>query len=138
MSVGAPATVRYRDRAVIGKVIALVPSLDQGTRRAPVEIEVPNDPHAPLLAWGFVHATLETPGEVLAVRVPPTARRPGSQDEVVKIEDGKARIVRVTHAVAEDGAWIVRQGLSAADVILVAPTADVKEGDAIVDTEMAP
>ena len=138
VSIGAQATVRYRDRAVIGKVIALVPSLDQGTRRAPVEIEVPNDPHAPLLAWGFVHATLETPGEVLAVRVPPTARRPGSQDEVVKIDGGKARIVRVTHAVAEDGAWIVRQGLSAADVILVAPTADVKEGDAIVDTEMAP
>jgi membrane fusion protein (multidrug efflux system) len=138
VSVGAEATVRYRDRAVTGKVIALVPSLDQATRRAPVEIEVPNDPRAPLLAWGFVHASLETPLDVAAVRVPPTARRPGSQDEVVKIENGKARIVRVTHAVADDGAWIVRQGLTAADVILTAPTADVKEGDAIAETEMTP
>ena len=43
VTVGAPAQVTYRDRTVTGKVVAMVPSLDQSTRRAPVEIEVPNE-----------------------------------------------------------------------------------------------
>jgi len=134
--VGAPVTVRYRDRAVTGKVIALVPSLDQGTRRAPAEIEVPNDPQAPLLAWSFVHATLAAGGDVDVMKIPPTARRPGSQDEVVLVEGGLARIVRVGYATADDGSWMVRSGLRATDVVLLSPDAEIKDGDAIASTEI--
>ena len=42
VAVGAPVKILYRERVVDGKVVAVVPSLDQATRRAPVEIEVPN------------------------------------------------------------------------------------------------
>jgi RND family efflux transporter MFP subunit len=136
VKVGAPVTVRYRDRSVIGKVTALVPSLDQGTRRAPAEIEVPNDPTAPLLAWSFVRATLEAGGEVDVMRIPATARRPGSQDEIVLVDNGHARIVRVGYASSDDGAWMVRSGLRATDVVLLSPDAEIKDGDAIASTEM--
>lgn len=135
MRIGQSATVKYRDRSVIAKVVSIVPSLDQSTRRAPVELEVPNDPSAPLLAWSFVHASVDGQGEVAAVRVPATARRPGSQDEIVKIEKGKARIVRVMHAVDADGSWIVREGLTTGDLVLVAPGGEIKEGDILADVE---
>ncbi|HEY2518229.1 MAG TPA: efflux RND transporter periplasmic adaptor subunit [Polyangiaceae bacterium] len=127
--VGASVTVNYRDRQVTGKLITLVPSLDPATRRAPVEIEVPNDPKDPLLANGFVHATIQGDHEVAAFRVPPTARRPGSQDEVVKFVDGKAQVVHVPHVADGDGSWIVLEGVSASDVIVLNPPDDVRNGD---------
>ena len=41
VKLGMPVRVFYRERVVAGTVTAVVPSLDQATRRAPVEIEVP-------------------------------------------------------------------------------------------------
>jgi RND family efflux transporter MFP subunit len=137
VKLGAPVKVATRDRSVIGRISAIIPSLDQATRRAPIEVEVPNDPKAPLLAWSFVHAAIEGGAEVPALRIPATARRPGSQSEVIKLVDGHARIVRVIHAIGPDGAWLVRDGLAPSDVILAAPDGDVKEGDAIEKTELA-
>jgi RND family efflux transporter MFP subunit len=131
VTVGAPAQVTYRDRTVTGKITALVPSLDPATRRAPVEIEVPNDPKSPLLAWGFVRATLGGKGEASGLKIPPNAHRAGSQDEVVLVKDGKAHIVKVTHFVDEDGSWIVKNGLDAADKVVIAPSPDVHEGDPV-------
>ncbi len=78
VTVGAPVKILYRERVVDGKVAAVVLSLDQATRRAPVEIEVPNA-GADLLAWSFVRARISGRGEVDAVRIPALARRPGSQ-----------------------------------------------------------
>ncbi len=137
VKLGAPVNVATRDRSVIGRISAIIPSLDQATRRAPIEVEVPNDPKAPLLAWSFVHAAVEGGAEVPALRIPATARRPGSQSEVIRLVDGHAHIVRVVRAVGPDGAWLVRDGLTANDVILAAPDGDVKEGDAIEKTELA-
>ena len=131
VKVGAEVTVNYRDREVKGKLITLVPSLDPATRRAPVEIEVPNDPQNPLLANGFVRATIQGDHEVDAFRLPPTARRPGSQDEVVKFVDGKAQVVHVPHATDGDGSWIVLQGVSGSDVIVLNPPDDVRSGDTL-------
>jgi RND family efflux transporter MFP subunit len=131
VKVGAPVDVTYRDRQVKGRVTAVVPSLDQATRRAPIEIEVDNDPKNPLLAYGFVRAAVLGEGELAVLRVPPTARRPGSQDEVVKVEAGRARIVHVPHALDADGSWMVTRGLSASDVIVLSPDADVKDGDPV-------
>ena len=142
VSVGAPAQVTYRDRTVTGKVVALVPSLDQSTRRAPVEIEVPNDPKAPLLAWGFVRATLGGKGEATGLKIPPAAHRAGSQDEVVVVSQGKAKILKVSHFVEEDGSWIVRSGLTPTDKVLVSPSPDLHDGDPVdlgaKSTEAAP
>ncbi len=130
--VGAEATIHYRERTVKGRVTALVPSLDPGTRRAPAEIEVPNDANAPLLGYGFVRAELAGDRDVPAVKVPSTARRPGSQDEVVVVEHGVAKLVHVLHAVGADGSWIVRQGLSADSIVLVSPSSEIKDGDPVV------
>jgi Cu(I)/Ag(I) efflux system membrane fusion protein len=136
--IGATATVTYKGRSVAGKVTALVPSLDATTRRAPVEIEVPNERPAereqPLLAWAFVHAAIQGQGQVDAVRIPGTARRPGSQDEVVVVQGGKAHVVRVAASQEPDGSWTVRSGLSTSDVVLVAPDGEVHEGDAVGPT----
>jgi RND family efflux transporter MFP subunit len=128
---GAEVAVTYRDRTVRGRVSAVVPSLDQATRRAPIEVEVPNDTTAPLLAWSFVRARIGGGGAVDALRIPAEARITGSQDEVVKLVDGKAKRVHVSHVVDDDGSWIVRSGLSATDTVLLSPDPDLKDGDAV-------
>jgi RND family efflux transporter MFP subunit len=135
VKVGATVDVAYRDRKVSGKLITLVPSLDPATRRAPIEVEVANDPANPILAYGFVRATIEGAKEVDALRVPPTARRPGSQDEVVKVVGGKAAITRVPHASDADGSWVVLRALATTDVVVLSPPDDVRDGDPI---EVAP
>lgn len=130
LAVGAPVKIVYRERAVDGKVVAIVPSLDQSTRRAPVEIEVPNA-SADLLAWSFVRARIAGGSEVAAFRVPALARRPGSQDEIVKVEGGRAKIAKVSFAVDEDGSLIVQRGLTATDEVILSPNVDIKDGDPV-------
>lgn len=135
VAVGAKVHVAYREKMAEGKVVAVVPSLDQATRRAPVEIEVPNAEGSGLLAWGFVRARIEGKGEVEAVRVPATARRPGSQDELVKVERGAqgavARIVKASFAVDGEGSLVVQRGLTANDEVLLSPSVDLKDGDRV-------
>jgi RND family efflux transporter MFP subunit len=132
---GLEVKIKYRDRSVIGKVSTVIPSLDQATRRAPMEVEVPNDPADPLLAWSFVRAEILSDREVVALRVPAAARRAGSQDEMVIVKDGKAHVVRVTAAVDTDGSWLVRDGLLPTDDVLLDPSSDLNEGDAVRATE---
>lgn len=130
VAVGAKVMIVYRERVVEGKVAAIVPSLDQATRRAPVEIEVPNT-GSDLLAWSFVRARIVSGAEIDAVRVPALARRPGSQDEVVVVVDGKAKISKVSFAVDEDGSLVVQRGLTAADEVVIAPGSDLQDGDVL-------
>lgn len=136
VAVGAKVHVVYQQRVVEGKVIAIVPSLDQATRRAPIEIEVPND--GTLLGWGFVRARVEGKGEVDAVRLPALARRPGSQDEIVKAEtvNGKktVRIVKASFAVEEDGSLVVQRGVSPADEIVLSANVELRDGDVLEAT----
>jgi RND family efflux transporter MFP subunit len=129
--VGAKVHVIYREKLAEGKVVAIVPSLDQGTRRAPVEIEVPNPENSGLLAWGFVKGRIHGAGEVDAVKVPATARRPGSQDQVVTVENGIVKIKQVSFAVDTDGTLIVQRGLAAGETVLVSPNVDLKDGDKV-------
>jgi RND family efflux transporter MFP subunit len=129
VAVGAPVKVVYRDKVVSGKVIAVVPSLDQATRRAPVEIEVPNEAQGNLLAWGFVRARIEGTGETSALRLPGTARKPGSQDEVVLSVGDKAKVAKVSFAVDVDGSLVVQRGLAATDKVLLSPNPELKDGD---------
>lgn len=134
---GLEVKLKYRDRSVIGKVSTVIPSLDQATRRAPIEIEVPSDPSDPLLAWSFVRAEIQSDKDVAALRVPPSARRAGSQDEMVIVKDGKAHIVHVAAAVDGDGSWLVRDGLLPSDAVVLDPSSDVHEGDSITAVEAA-
>jgi RND family efflux transporter MFP subunit len=131
VKVGANVTVAYRDRTVTGKLITLVPSLDQATRRVPIEVQVPNDAANPILAYGFVHATIDGAKEIDALRIPPTARRPGSQDEVVKVVKGAAAVTRVPHVADTDGSWVVLRGLAPSDTLILNPADDVRDGDPV-------
>jgi RND family efflux transporter MFP subunit len=131
---GASVAVRLRDRAVTGRVTAVVRSLDQATRRAPVEVEVNNDPKEPLLAWSFVHASIEGGRDVPALEVPDAVRRPGTQDELFVLRDGRAKALHVEHGVSATGGWVVREGLAATDLVVLAPDLDLKDGDPIDKT----
>jgi RND family efflux transporter MFP subunit len=134
IAVGSPVKVHYRDRTVAGKVAAIVPSLDQATRRAPVEIEVANE-GGQLLAWSFVRARVEGTKEIDAVRLPALARKPGSQDEVVTVVEsgGKkvAKIAKVSFAVDADGTLVVQRGLAVTDVVILSPSAELRDGDQV-------
>jgi RND family efflux transporter MFP subunit len=131
VAIGAPVEVHYKDRVVKGIVRAVIPSLDPATRRLPIEVEVPNDPSAPLLGYGFVRATVASKEEVSALRVPSEAKRAGSQNEVVLLRDGKVVFARVTHSVESDGSWIVRTGLTSSDQLVLSAPPGIKEGDAL-------
>ncbi len=135
VKVGTSVSIRYHDRSVTGRVVTLVPSLDQATRRAPVEVEVPNDQSDPLLAWSFVHATIDSGKDVNGLRLPATVRRPGAQSEVVVVKDGKLHFVAVQKTTDTDGTWVVRDGVSTADLVVLSPNAEAKEGDSVDHTE---
>ncbi len=134
----SPVSITYQGRVVVGKVVAVIPSLDQATRRAPVEIEVPNDPRTPLMGYGFVRAHIDATEEIDALRVPALARRVGSQNEVVRVVAGKAQRTKVTHTVATDGSWIVTAGLAATDQLVLSPSDDLRDGDSVEIAAAAP
>lgn len=135
VKLGTDVLVKYHDRSVTGHVVTLVPSLDQATRRVPIEVEVPNDPSNQLLAWSFVHATIDGGKDVQGLRLPATVRRPGAQSELVVVKDGKLHFVRVQKFTDTDGSWVVRDGIATTDAVLLSPAAEAKEGDSVDQTE---
>lgn len=124
---GAAVQIRQAKQEVTGKVIAVLRSVDPMTRRVPLEAEIPNG-DATLLAGVFVRATIRGEGVVPVWKLPATARRPGSQDEVVLVVERKLAIRRVDLIVAQDGTLLVRSGLQAADDVVLTPSAEAKEG----------
>lgn len=127
VEVGSDITVEGRK----GKVTAVLPSLDPQTRRVPMVAQIPNDGAKPLLARAFVRALVTTPKEIPVLRLPATARKPGSQDEVVVVENDAAKIRRIVFDTAPDGALLVREGLAATDVVVAAPSGEMIEGQAL-------
>jgi multidrug efflux pump subunit AcrA (membrane-fusion protein) len=114
-----------------GKVTAVLGSLDPLTRRVPIVGEIKNDPKLGLRSGAFVRARI-TPGrEVPALKLPGSALRPGSQDEVIVVRDGKARVARVGLTIGEGGSLFIRSGLSASDEVLLEPSAETRDGDQI-------
>jgi hypothetical protein len=99
------------------------------THGLPVEIEVQNDKDAPLLAWSFVRATIEAAAEQQGLALPASVRRPGAQNEVIVVKDGKLHITALERASFADGSWFVSEGLSPTDAVVLAPDADAREGD---------
>lgn len=121
--------------AAAGKVTAVLGSLDAQTRRVPLLAEIPNDASPPLLAGSFVRATIAAGREVQALALPASVIRPGSQDEVVVAQGGKAHLARVVYTAAPDGSLVVRSGITAADALVEKPSSEVHEGD---DLGLAP
>ncbi|MEZ4299158.1 MAG: efflux RND transporter periplasmic adaptor subunit [Polyangiaceae bacterium] len=115
-----------------GKITAVLPSLDAMTRRVPMVAEIPNGGDSPLFARSFVRAKIASPREISTLRLPGTARRPGSQDEIVVVEKGLARIRRVVFDVGDDGTLFVREGLAATDQVIAAPSGEMLDGQEVV------
>jgi RND family efflux transporter MFP subunit len=135
LSEGDARLVSVGDEIVVdghkGKIAAVLPSLDPQTRRVPMVAEIPNEGDRPLLARAFVRATIATPREIQVLRLPATARKPGSQDEIVVVENGVARIKRVVLDTAPDGALFVREGLAPTDVVIAAPSGEMTDGQPV-------
>lgn len=129
--VAVGSTVNIEGSSAQGKVTAVLGSLDPQTRRVPLVAEIPNGPDSGLLAGSFVRAQVVAQEAIDVLELPGSAIRPGSQDEVVVVKDGRAHLVRVMHSSGDKGVIYVRKGLDAADRVIAKPRSEVKEGDAI-------
>jgi len=125
------AFVTIEGSGATGKVTAVLGSLDPQTRRVPVIAEMPNGPEAGLLSGSFVRAKIVAKDSIDVLKLPGSALRPGSQDEVVVLKDGKAHLVRVAFSAAPDGSLYVRKGIGRADEIVANPSQEVTEGQTI-------
>ena len=48
---------------------------------------------------------------------------------VRKMREGKVAVIKVVHSTLEDGSWVVRNGLTTSDVVLLNPSSDLRDGD---------
>ncbi len=132
---GAPLEVRLDGRTVAGRVVAVLTSVDAATRRVPVEAEIKNDTAQPLLGGSFVRAAVSGLRPVGVLRLPGTALRPGSQNEVLVVDNGRQRVRHVLYTRSADGALLVRSGLEPTERVVVAPTAEAADGDLFVESK---
>jgi RND family efflux transporter MFP subunit len=134
VKLGAPVEVRSDDgRTVVarGKVSAVVPALDAATKRLPVEATISNDGETPLLAGAVVRATLSGAEPITVLKFPHTILRPGTQNEVLVVKESKLSVRKIEHAVAEDGALLVRRGLSPEDDVVASPWPEAHDGQTV-------
>jgi RND family efflux transporter MFP subunit len=113
-----------------GKVVAVVPALDPQTKRVPVEVLIAAG-ESPLLAGALVRARIVGAQPLPVVRLPAGVLRPGSQDEVLVVHQGKLSVRRVEHAIAPDGSLQVRRGVSPSDAVLAQPWPEARDGLAV-------
>lgn len=128
---GAPLEVRLDGRRVQGRVVAVLGSVDAATRRVPLEAEIKNDAAQPLLSGVFVRAAVTGLKPVQVLRVPATALRPGSQNELLVVDGARLHVRHVLYARAADGALLVRGGLEPKERVMLTPTAEAQDGDAV-------
>jgi len=139
VSVNVPAGVAG-EKIRKAKVRTMLPAVDPATRRIPVEAEIDNTGDTPLVAGTFVRATIAGGAPLSVLRLASNTLKPGSQDEILVVKDGKLRSVRILFARTDDGVLLVRDGLSDTDDVLVLPSAEARDGDAVdvVKSEAAP
>ncbi|HMY17306.1 MAG TPA: efflux RND transporter periplasmic adaptor subunit [Polyangium sp.] len=129
--VATGSTVTIDGSSTTGKVTAVLSSLDPQTRRVPLVAEIPNGPDSGLLSGSFVRAHILAQDTIDALELPASAVRPGSQDELVLVQDGKAHLVRVTYSNGDNNVIYVRKGLDPSARVVARPRSEVKEGDPI-------
>lgn len=129
--VATGSTVQIDGSSTTGKVTAVLTSLDPQTRRVPLVAEVPNGPDSGLLSGSFVRAHILAQDTIDALELPASAVRPGSQDELVLVQDGKAHLVRVTYSNGDNGVIYVRKGLDPSARVVARPRSEIKEGEPI-------
>lgn len=126
LQVGMPVVLEGSNAE--GALRSLVRSLDAQTRRAPVEVQVPNEAGT-LVANSFVRARVTVGSARPALRVPATTRRPNGT--LLVVGEGDRVEARVVTAEADlDGSWLVTDGLSPSDRVVLRPAA-AREGAVI-------
>ena len=128
------ATAVLEATGTTGTVVSIVRSLDTTTRRAPVEVLLPNV-EGRLVAHSIVRARVSVGAPIPALRIPATARRPNG---TVLLVDATQHVVsRSVEARGDlEGNWYVTSGLSTTDRVVVRPAA-THEGSLVSPTEAA-
>lgn len=105
--------------SAVGRIQSIVRSLDAVTRRAPVEVLVPND-DGRLVAHAIVRARVVVGEPMPAWRIPATARRPNG---TVLVVDAAGNVTaRPIEAQSDlEGHWLVTGGITDADRVVVRP-----------------
>lgn len=135
LSPGAPVELVLENGKATGRVSAVLGTIDQKTRRVPVEASFDNPGF--LRAGAFVQAHVDAKNEIDVLKLPHEVLRPGSQDEVLVVLDGgKLDARRVVFSIDKDGTLLVRRGISAGDKLVAKPKPEAKAGD-IVTIEAA-
>jgi RND family efflux transporter MFP subunit len=137
VKVGADAKLGIPGREVTGKVTVVLASVDPVTRRLPVRVAVANDKESPILAGTFVRATISSGKEIAVLALPGSTLRPGSQDEVMVVASGRLSARKIAFTRNSDGELLVRHGVGANDDVLLAPTAEARDGDPVAPTAEA-
>lgn len=132
LRVGSDIEVTAQGRALTGKVVAVLGTVDPMTRRVPFEAELPNTEEPRVLAGTFVRARALPAGSIDVLRLPQAALRPGTADEIVVVSEGKLRTKRIVIAGTEDSKILVRSGLQADEDVLLAPPSNVSDGKELV------
>jgi membrane fusion protein (multidrug efflux system) len=126
VKVGAKVQV---DGKISGEVHAVLSSVDAATRRVPVEALIVND--GQLLGGSFVRAQLLGLDEIAVLKLPANALRPGSQNEVMVVRDGRLQRRRVTFSTVNDALY-VRGGLRGDEQVLLSPSPEAQDGDPVM------
>jgi RND family efflux transporter MFP subunit len=111
-----------------GSVRTIVRSLDPATRRAPVEIAVPND--GALVGHALVRAAIVVGEPAPALRVPASAVR--ADDTVLVV--GASDVIEVRPVVAHidpDGTAAVTSGLDASSRVVLRPSPRLSPGTSV-------
>ncbi len=134
VKIGTPIDVLGDDGKTVvakGKVTAVVPALDAATKRLPVEATIANEGTEPLIAGTIVRASLVGAAPVNVLSYPHTVLRPGSQNQVLVVRQGKLAVQPIDHVVAPDGSLLVRKGITAEDDVVLQPWPEATEGQAV-------
>ncbi len=116
---------------VKGTVSAVLASVDPSTRRVPLEARVPNDAKPPLLAGSYARAEIDGDAALPVLRFPAGVIRPGSQSEVMVVDAGRMHARTVVFHPAPEGTIWVSAGLGPHDQVVVDPSPEAKDGDAV-------
>jgi RND family efflux transporter MFP subunit len=134
---GAPVELVVESGKATGRVSAVLGTIDQHTRRVPVEASFDNPGF--LRAGAFVQARVDAKKEISVLKLPHEVLRPGSQDEAMAVaEGGKLEVRRLVLSVDKDGSLLVRGGLNPNDKLVRKPRPEAKAGDVVsIDTAAA-
>jgi len=129
----APGAVVHIDgKSTTGSLRAIVRSLDPSTRRAPVEVTIVNT-GGELVGNAFARAWVASDRSLRAFSIPTSAVRTNGTVLVVG-RDGVLASRSVSVREEREGRAIVADSLTAADRVVVDPTADVDDGERVEAT----